>query len=406
MMNVLILDDAGFGLEGGRGIYGKEIYSEVLANINLKLGNTVVRAVLGTGSSSNVDVLTVKGSKLPVVRTFYDKPLMHGLLKLCRDNKIDLIHANILNARYPFALSKVSRQLKLPLVITVHSWVYLCPTNYNVMLPKLTPCEKSPSKIACMKCMNAKAKMTSMFPPLAASKMMHQTYTLKSLLKAADCIISPLNAFTAKLHESLNVNSYYIPNPLNPKLLEETAESDGDGSILFMGRLEQEKGVHLLQPLASHLSKTNIHVIGRGTLELTFQKEKSPNIVYHGFVTEAEKRDLIKKASVVIIPSVWCEMFGYTVSEAFSLGKPVVAFNLGGPKEQIDASGGGLLAKPFVVEDFAEKVTYLLENPSEAKEMGAKGRQWAEDKLSPDNYANSLEIAYEKAMIPMNSIVS
>lgn len=396
-MNVLILDDAGFGLEGGRGIYGKEIYSEILANINLKLGNTVVRAVLGAGSGSNVDVLKIKGSKLPGLRTLYDKPLIDGLSKLCKDYKIDLIHANILNARYPFAVSKVSRQLNLPLVITVHSWVYLCPTNYNVMLPNLIQCEKSPSIITCRKCMTTKAKLSDS-RLFASAKMLHQTYALRSLMKKADRVISPSKAFAIKSSKNFKIEPYCIPNAVNPSMLEEEPAFEDDGSILFMGRLEHEKGVHFLQPLAEILKQFNMHVIGRGTLESIFHSSKLSNVFYHGFVTEAEKRDLIRKASVVVIPSVWYEMFGYIVSEAFIQGKPVVAFDLGGPKEQIEASSGGLLAKPFDIIDLAQKISYLLGNPSEANKMGARGRKWVETTLHPDCYAKSLVCVYNQVL--------
>lgn len=60
--------------------------------------------------------------------------------------------------------------------------------------------------------------------------------------------------------------------------------------------------------------------------------------------------------------------------------------------------GGGLLASAFDIEDFAEKVTYLLENSTEAKEMGAKGRQWVEINLHPDRYAESLVGVYNQAL--------
>ena len=100
----------------------------------------------------------------------------------------------------------------------------------------------------------------------------------------------------------------------------------------------------------------------------------------------------------MVVPSEWCEMFGLVVFEAFVLGKPVVAFDLGGPKEMIEDSGGGLLAKPFYINDFAEKVTYLVENPAEARKMGLMGRRWVEKNLHPNRFAESLAKVYENAL--------
>lgn len=398
-MNVLILDDAGFGLEGGRGVYGKEMYCEVLARINEKLRNKVHRVVLGGEKSASADVITLEGSRLPIIRTVYDEPLANGLIELCGKFKIDLIHANILNARYPLILRRISRKLNLPLVITVHSWVYLCPINYNVMLPNLELCEKPSLNAHCIKCMTSKAKLMYVSPLFTATKMVHQTYALRSLLKEANCVVSPSKAFATRLYKELSVEAYHIPNPVNPRLFEEEPEFEGDGSILFTGRLEYEKGVQLLLPLAKILNHFNIQVIGRGELERLFLENRLQNIFYHGFVTEHEKLNLIRKATAVVVPSIWCDMFGYTVSEAFSLGKPVVAFDLGGPKEQIEASGGGLLAKPFEIKDLAEKTIYLLENSSEAKKMGSRGRVWIEETLHPDRYAEELVKVYEHAVM-------
>jgi glycosyltransferase involved in cell wall biosynthesis len=397
-MNVLILDDAGFGLEGGRGVYGKEIYCELLAKINEKLGNKVLKVVLGGEKSASADVITLEGSRLPVIRTFYDEPLANGLMKLCEKFRIDLIHANILNARYPIILSRILRKLNLPSVITAHSWVYLCPTNYNVMLPNLIPCERSLLNAHCIGCMISKAKLMCLSPLFTATRMLHQTYALRSLLKEANCVISPSKTFAMRLSDRLNIEVYHIPNPVNPRLFEEEPKFEGDGSIVFMGRLEYEKGVHLLLPLAKILNYVNIHVIGRGKLESLFHENKLPNIFYHGFVSEHAKLKHIRKATVVVVPSIWCDMFPTTVFEAFTLGKPVVAFDLGGPKEQIEASGGGLLAKPFEIKDFAEKVRYLLENPSETKRMGLMGRKWVEESLHPYHYARALAKVYEHAM--------
>ena len=390
----MILHDAGFGfgLPGG----GAEAYCELLSTINLHLDNAIIKVALG--KEEGVGVVTLEGSKIPIARTIYDKHITEGLRELCKDFKADLIHANILNAHYPLIVSRISRSLGLPLIVTVHSWAYLCPTAWNVMLPEPVPCAVSSMNRRCLKCMmfregSRRSQLT------AAVKMLHGTYALQLLLKGASCVISPSAFFAKRLYERLGIRAYHIPNPVNPLLLREEPRSEGDSSVVFVGRLEFEKGVHLLPCLAKIINPINVHVLGRGRLEELLLQGRFPNLFYHGFVTEHEKLDLIRKTSVMIIPSVWCDMFPTTVFEAFALGKPVVAFDLGGPKEMIEASGGGLLAKPFDIENFAEKVTYLVENPTEARKMGLMGRRWIEKNLHPDCFAESLAKVYEYAMI-------
>ncbi|ADY01262.1 glycosyl transferase group 1 [Vulcanisaeta moutnovskia 768-28] len=89
---------------------------------------------------------------------------------------------------------------------------------------------------------------------------------------------------------------------------------------------------------------------------------KYGNIVYHGFVSNEEKVKIVSNSFLVIMPINWVELYSYTVVESFAMGKPVVSFGVGGPKELIEDSGAGLLARPFDVDDFISKVRYLLGN--------------------------------------------
>jgi len=196
----------------------------------------------------------------------------------------------------------------------------------------------------------------------------------------------------------MNVNAYYVPNPVSQKMLEIEPEPSGDGSIVFIGRLVDKKGVRLLPKLARLLDR-KIHVIGHGPLEGWLLQHKPFNIVYHGFTYDEAKFNILKKASVLIAPSLCFEMWNYTVTEAFIVGKPVVAFELGGLKEQIEASGGGFLVPPFNINCFAEKVLILVENTNMAKYMGLKGRKWVEENLCPSRYGEALAKVYHDAIM-------
>jgi len=245
-----------------------------------------------------------------------------------------------------------------------------------------------------MRCIISKAKLMSVSPLFTAAKMLHQTYALRTLLREADCVISPSKIFAKKSSKILHNRVCHISNPVNPLLLGEEPMFDGDGSILFMGRLEYEKGVHLLLALAKILKKFKINIIGKGSLDGLFLEDRLLNLSYYGYVKEDEKMNLIRRANVLVVPSIWCDMFPTAVFEAFTFGKPVVAFDLGGPKEMIEASGCGLLATPFEIKDFAEKVKYLIENQSEAKKRGLMGRKWVEENLRTDRYAEKLVKVY------------
>jgi glycosyltransferase involved in cell wall biosynthesis len=90
-------------------------------------------------------------------------------------------------------------------------------------------------------------------------------------------------------------------------------------------------------------------------------------------VPESELISLYHSCPVLVYNAVY-EDFGLPPIEAMACGCVPVAWNEGaGPSETIVDKETGLLAKPYDLDDFAEKVTYLLENPSERVFMANKG---------------------------------
>jgi glycosyltransferase involved in cell wall biosynthesis len=59
-----------------------------------------------------------------------------------------------------------------------------------------------------------------------------------------------------------------------------------------------------------------------------------------------------------------------------------VSFASGGNKELIVDGYNGFLIRLKNYRDFASKLLYLIENPSEAKKMGLNGRKLAEERYS------------------------
>jgi trehalose synthase len=78
-----------------------------------------------------------------------------------------------------------------------------------------------------------------------------------------------------------------------------------------------------------------------------------------------------QRVSNIIIQKSIKEGFGLTVTEALWKKTPVIGGNVGGIKLQIENGINGFLVGS--VEETAEKILYLLNNPKIAKKMGEKG---------------------------------
>ena len=83
---------------------------------------------------------------------------------------------------------------------------------------------------------------------------------------------------------------------------------------------------------------------------------------------------LIRRATVLLVPSQSFEAFGLTVIEAMCLGTPIVATDIGGIPEVIGNSGAGIICPHNNPKIFAEAISYLIKNPKICKAMANKGR--------------------------------
>ena len=103
---------------------------------------------------------------------------------------------------------------------------------------------------------------------------------------------------------------------------------------------------------------------------------------------------LQRHAAVVVQKSI-AEGFGLTVAEAMWKSRPVVASAVGGISDQIVDGESGLLVAPDDLAGLGERVTHLLETPTEAERLGTNARRRVTSQFLPDRhllqYAELLE---------------
>jgi glycosyltransferase involved in cell wall biosynthesis len=107
--------------------------------------------------------------------------------------------------------------------------------------------------------------------------------------------------------------------------------------------------------------------------------------------------EIIRALDVLLLPS-WEEPFGRAVIEAMAMGVPVVATDVGGPREIMQDGREGYLREPRNAPAWAHAVRLLSDSPALAREMGRAGRQRAERSFTVQQHATSVLAVYERAM--------
>lgn len=202
----------------------------------------------------------------------------------------------------------------------------------------------------------------------------------------------------------IEVIPYFTRIPMNAE------SSRSENKILFVGRIVPEKGLaKLLLAFKNLHTPAQLIIAGEGSdlVEIKSLSRKlgiQNDVCFTGWANDAQKEELYKSASVVVIPSVWPEPFGIVGIEAMSYAKPVVAFRTGGISEWLDDQKSGFLIPPYDVSEMADKIDLLLEQKDLAIEMGIKGRAKVEQNFGEANHIQRLLETYNKVIDSQNSI--
>ena len=98
-------------------------------------------------------------------------------------------------------------------------------------------------------------------------------------------------------------------------------------------------------------------------------------ISFVGF--KADVRPYVDDFDVAVVPSVYPDPLPRAVIEAMALGKPVVAYDVGGVREMLSHGTGTLLPRPGDADDLAEALLRYLRDPALRARQGRAARRHA-----------------------------
>jgi spore coat protein SA len=155
-------------------------------------------------------------------------------------------------------------------------------------------------------------------------------------------------------------------------------------TVLFAGRLVEDKGVHILLDAMKLLHEQGVRlqarIVGSASFGLAEEtdyirrlKATSPKtVVFLQYRSGMALGDLFRGADMFCSPSVWDEPFGLVNVEALASGLPVVSTLSGGASE-IFSSGGGILVERGCAVQLASALRRLTENPELRAQLGQDG---------------------------------
>jgi glycosyltransferase involved in cell wall biosynthesis len=108
--------------------------------------------------------------------------------------------------------------------------------------------------------------------------------------------------------------------------------------VLYVGRVSKEKNLTALCELQNYY---NIEIVGDGPERISLER-KYHKVKFLGYKTGSELADCYAKADVFCFPSK-LDTFGIVMIEAMSLGTPIAAYPVTGPKDIIELGINGIM---------------------------------------------------------------
>ncbi|HVF90647.1 MAG TPA: glycosyltransferase family 4 protein [Blastocatellia bacterium] len=189
--------------------------------------------------------------------------------------------------------------------------------------------------------------------------------------------------FVVKLLAKRPENAEAIPNGIDTDRFRPPSEeersvargemglADSDSVVIFVGRLVEKKGVHILLEVCRLMPSVKFLVIGDGPLASELPLD-SANLIWKPFFPPESMDRAYKAADLFLLPSHG-EGFPLSVQEAMSAGLPVIVSRSEGFAEMLGREGACIpveRAAPAI----KDVVSRLLDDPELGRDQAIRGR--------------------------------
>jgi glycosyltransferase involved in cell wall biosynthesis len=198
------------------------------------------------------------------------------------------------------------------------------------------------------------------------------------------------------LREKLTV----LPNAVNPADYQPSFDINIP-HIVFLADHVPRKGIADFAKAIDNLQKRQtgtFHVTIAGTGPSSDHAERVAdrysNVEYRGYLSEAQKRDLLNEASIYVLPT-YAEGLPIGILEAMAGGSAVVSTAVGSIPDLIDDDAGVVL-DPGDSIHLSNALEHLITSPKSIQEMAEYNRTMIQEKYTWDQLSNQLVQIYRE----------
>lgn len=309
----------------------------------------------------------------------------------------DVIHSNMIEVIDVEAAKKCN----IPIVLTIHIGGFICPRGGGNGFLKYDDsiCQDKVGK-HCFRCCAQDFPLSFLarclysctsdrFREWAYHKLRNKQifYLTQFLIKSHEIILRQKAIETYKYAtiivanqrlkdilalSGLTDNVVSIPHGVKPRPQLPFPEVKDVVKFYYCGRIQYSKGLHNLLMSFDGIDKSlyELHIIGdaesSGPSRRYDQRIRKmaigKNVIFHGRLPNESIESVIKDMHVMIHPAIFLEVYGISIAESLSIGRPVLATRCGGAEMQVCEGVNGWLVEPNDVKALHNKLLDIIRN--------------------------------------------
>lgn len=253
---------------------------------------------------------------------------------IIEEEAIDLVHCHNTFPLISPSVYYAAMACKVPIIQTVHNYRFVCPNG--LFFRSGQTCEDCLAK-GLYSSIKYKCYRDSRMQTIGVVAMLMTHRLMRTYQKITYCFLTSFSAGKIAGRLSLSPDQYYIkPNftfmedqvPFGQQL---EVEGSCKEYYLYIGRLEENKGILNLCRYWENHQNRELRIFGEGPLEKEIKEiaDRCKYIHYFGFADHEELVRHLKFSKAMIFPSELYEGFPMVILEAMSLGTPTITRALG-----------------------------------------------------------------------------
>jgi glycosyltransferase involved in cell wall biosynthesis len=325
------------------------------------------------------------------------------LRRVLQTEKPDVMHVHNSFPLFSPGIFYAAKDSQVATVLTLHNYRIFCAAGIPMRDDK--PCTLCIDRKSIWPALRFGCYRNSRLATLPMAFMIALHRNLNTWGRKVDVFIT-LTSFQRKLlvkaglpENRTHIKPHFYPNPPQPQRWDEREDM-----VVFVGRLGKEKGVSfLLEAWKVWPEAPKLVIIGEGPEGDFLRNEVMrcglfDKIIFSGQLPFVKVQNHLSRAKLLIVPSINFEGFPMAIREAFALGVPVAASNLGSMASLVEDGRTGGLFEPANARGLASVVQRLWGDQEKLHEMAIAARNEFELHYTEEvNYQRLIEL-YSKAI--------